>query len=244
VKTALLMSGHMRCWEQVFPNTKKHILDVYNPDVFILTWDNEGYWTSPENDPESLGINKNSPKLDVNGVMQAYNPSNISVLRQSSFIKGFLAAGKTWEKISIKIRPQNILSQFFLRVSVYEFFRNIGAEYDQIIFMRPDMEFLQELPKFDFSKMNFINHPNHEGNGYGDMFLATNAEYFDYFSSELACFDQHAEALNRFCPHLITKSIADKLAYRVGAEVEIHNIAKNLQHTPNGQYRDWNAKGL
>jgi hypothetical protein len=245
MKTALLLSGHMRCWEKVYPNTKKHILDVYNPDVYIATWDNEGYWTSPENDPEGLGINKNSPKLDVTGVMEAYNPIHISVFQQAKYLPIFLKAAEKYEPISVKIRPQNIISQFFLRLALLEIYFQLDDtyNYDQIIYMRPDMEFLQELPKFDFNKLNLINHPNHEGLGFGDMFLATNQGGMAAYYAELAGMDDIVRKINRFCPHMITEEIA-KIIYQFGGrDYRVHNIAKNLQHTPNGQYQDY-VKGL
>ena len=70
MKVALLLTGHMRCWEQVAPNTRQHSIDKYNADVFIDTWDQEAYW-----DPHSQkGITEGGPKLDALSIMNAYKP--------------------------------------------------------------------------------------------------------------------------------------------------------------------------
>ena len=70
MKVALILTGHMRCWEQVAPNTRQHIIDKYNADVFIDTWDQEAYW-----DPHSeKGVTENGPKVDFGKVNKAYKP--------------------------------------------------------------------------------------------------------------------------------------------------------------------------
>jgi hypothetical protein len=33
-KVAVILTGHMRSWKQVFPNFKEKIIDKYNPDIF------------------------------------------------------------------------------------------------------------------------------------------------------------------------------------------------------------------
>jgi peroxiredoxin family protein len=41
MRTAFLLTGNSQTYEYCFPSTKKHILDVYHPDVFLCT--NEGH---------------------------------------------------------------------------------------------------------------------------------------------------------------------------------------------------------
>ena len=81
MKVALLLTGHMRCWQQVFPNTKQHLLDKYNPDIFIHTWDSEAYW-----DPHSQkGVTEGGPKLDVEAIRETYNPVHMVVDHYENF---------------------------------------------------------------------------------------------------------------------------------------------------------------
>lgn len=39
MKCALIVFGHMRTYERCFPSLKQNLIDIYNPDVFIHTWD-------------------------------------------------------------------------------------------------------------------------------------------------------------------------------------------------------------
>ena len=44
MKVAVILTGHMRCWRDVLPNFKEKVIDRYNPDIFIHTWNEEGWW--------------------------------------------------------------------------------------------------------------------------------------------------------------------------------------------------------
>ena len=93
MKVALLLTGHMRCWDQVFPNTKQHIIDKYNPDIFIDTWDSEAYW-----DPHSAkGITEGGPKLDIAGIEEAYKPVVMNVDSYEQFEDNFVTRAKQFE---------------------------------------------------------------------------------------------------------------------------------------------------
>ena len=38
MKTALVLTGYMRNWEEHFPNIKTNIIDKYSTDVFISSY--------------------------------------------------------------------------------------------------------------------------------------------------------------------------------------------------------------
>ena len=42
MKVALCLSGQMRGYLKAYPSVKKNIIDVFNPDIFIHTWDDLG----------------------------------------------------------------------------------------------------------------------------------------------------------------------------------------------------------
>ena len=43
MKVAVLISGMLRCFEEVHPEFKKYIMDVFNPDIFFCGYpNNEG----------------------------------------------------------------------------------------------------------------------------------------------------------------------------------------------------------
>ena len=54
MKVALLLPGHYRLFEKVYDSLKKYVLDLYDVDIFIWTWDEYGYWTP--NDEHVGGI--------------------------------------------------------------------------------------------------------------------------------------------------------------------------------------------
>lgn len=233
MKTALVLTGHMRCFRDCFPNTKQYILDRFNPDVYISTWDNEGYWVSPEHDPEGLGVNKYSPLLNVNEVIDLYEPSVINVYRQEDYTEIFEKKGKMVQHLAKEIRAKNIVSQFWLMRQGINLLHP-WESYDLVIRMRPDLLFHEELPDLTQAPINVINHPNHEGNGYGDMFFAGREGTVANLCYELWNYEYYLPEIdNRFCPHLLVKHIISNTRHNV------LNIPKTLQHTPNGQYKDY-----
>lgn len=252
MKVALVLTGHMRCWEKCFPNTKERIIDKYNPDIYIATWDNEGYWTSPENDPEGHGINKQSPKLDISKIYDTYRPKTISVYEQNLYAPKFEKTAEQLQPYCKEIRSKNIVSQFFMIEQGLKHLTLLypHLKYDMVIRMRPDLIFHEELPDFNPNIFNAIKHPNHEGDGIGDMFTATNCSTAFLIMDALK-YDYHKIAINskRFCPHLLMHTLANTSidafhSFNSGEIVGskkliIHDIPKTIQHTPNGQYQDY-----
>jgi len=238
MKIAVVLTGHMRCWEAAYPSIKNLFLDRYDTGVFISTWNNLGFWTSPEHDPENKGINGQSPDLDVQSVIEAYRPKAISVHDQKEMISLFDRMVEQYEldKISIQIRPRNIVSQFWIQKMGLELlYSGYHMHYDYVIRLRPDLVFLGDLPIFDLDKTYVLNHPNHEGHGVGDMFLASNCQHMHSYLHYLQNneYIDVARKTSRFCPHILTERFIES------AKPVILNVAKTLAHTPNGQYKDW-----
>lgn len=241
MKTALILSGHMRCYQQVFSNTLEHIIKPYNPDIFITTWENEGWWTSPEKDPKGLGINASSPDLDLTRVAHLYNPVQFEVLQQRHFDKAINREIEQFDLVrkSKEIRPKNIVSQFLLWGIAYMNFEtfvtktggNLINTYDLVIRMRPDLVFPDGAPTFDPNVLNFIAHTNHEGNGYGDMLAAGNQTVMSAFHWKIKNYNLYSP--DRFCPHIIMKEISKDFH-----DTKVHTVNKYLMHTPKGQYKD------
>lgn len=246
-KVALILTGHMRCWMDVYPNIFKNFIEPYDTDVFISTWDTEGYWTSPENDPKGLGINENSPKLNIVDVHDVYRPIILD-------IRGHSPEGMVVRKIiandmlpfCIQIRPFNIVSQFYKISSGYELLKEHvsknNVQYDWVIRMRPDLVIHNGLPNFNVAPKDFmftLHHPNHEGLGTGDMFFAASFEASMEFYKQLADIYTDATKIKRFCPHILTKRAIDRVTKEMMVKHVELRVDKTLQHTPNGQYKDF-----
>lgn len=245
MKTALILTGHMRCWQMVFPNTKKYILDRFNPDVFISTWDNEGYWVSDEKD-DGTGVSKSSPSVDPARIVDTYQ-AKVHVSNQAEFIEEAKSIAKIFQPIAGKTRVVNALGQFYKIVDGISMMENYccysGVQYDQVIRMRPDLLFHADLPSFDWNRFNTIPHRNDEGKGTGDMFMASNEVLATQFRIGLTRLHEfmHAYKMKRFCPHLITEKLMRSIPswdYESTDMIAEWNIPKTIQHTPNGQYKD------
>lgn len=235
MKTALVLTGHMRCWSQVYLNTLNHIIDKFNPDIFISTWDNEGYWISPDKDSTNLGINPASPKLNVKEVKKFYKPKDILIEKQIDFSK----QGEKYQKFCQEIRPANILSQFYKMYNGIVLMENYAVRndirYDFVIRMRPDLILQHGLPELSPEKFYTLQHRNHTGQGTGDMFFASGFEQMIIFKNFVYFYDDIIEKSgNRFCPHLIVEAMAKEFIWQ---ELPMQ---KTIFHTPNGEYQNWN----
>lgn len=242
---ALVLTGHMRCWEKVFPNTLDKFLNVYNPDVFISTWDDEGYWVSPENDPDNKGISSYSPKLDIAKVNSFYEPVEMEVESFDVMRGDFEHLASNLSPYCDQIRPMNIVSQFYKIHRGYNLLADhvmkTGKQYDWVIRMRPDLiingklPFPEDLNIWNGNEVLTIAHQNHKGQGIGDMFLMTNFTYSMLFNSLLTLYPRIAMASKQFCPHVITEKLIAGLPEHKHYN---ENIEKIIMHTPNGQYKD------
>lgn len=231
MKVALLLTGHMRCWDQVFPNTKQHIIDKYNPDIFIDTWDSEAYW-----DPHSAkGITEGGPKLDIAGIEEAYKPVVMNVDSYEQFEDNFVTRAKQFE--TFYHVPKNQISMWFKvgrgMLSVEEHMMLTGKTYDLVIRMRPDLVFNESLPEFDSNKFYTLGYRNHMGQGTSDMVQVGNFFTMSLFCKVLYHLPQLYKETGLLCPHVIS----EHFIRRLGLPWEEFMINKTIMHTPLGEYK-------
>ena len=231
MKVALLLTGHMRCWEQVFPNTKQHIIDRYNPDVFIDTWDSEAYW-----DPHSQkGITENGPKLDISAIEDAYKPVCMNVENYGDYESNFSERAKQFTNFYHV--PKNQISMWFKvgrgMLSVEEHMMLTGKTYDVIIRMRPDLFLNESLPEFDPNQFYTLGYKNHMGQGTSDMIQVGNFFTMSLFCKTLYHLPQLYKETGLLCPHVISEHFIKRL----GIPWKEFMINKTLMHTPLGEYK-------
>ena len=230
MKVALLLTGHMRCWEQVSPNTKLHIIDKYNPDVFINTWDSEAYW-----DPHSQkGVTEGGPKLDISAIEKAYKPIHMTVENYERYEDNFVTRAKQFTNFYHV--PKNQISMWFKvgrgMLSIEEHMLLTGTTYDVIIRMRPDLLFNEALPDFGSNKFYTLGYKNHMGQGTSDMIQIGNFFMMSLFCKVLYHLPQLYSETGLLCPHVISEHFIRKL----GFPWEQFMINKTLMHTPLGEY--------
>lgn len=231
MKVALLLTGHMRCWEQVFPNTKLHIIDKYNPDIFIDTWDSEAYW-----DPHSeKGVTENGPKLDITGIENTYKPVNMNVENYEEFEDNFTTRAKQFTNFYHV--PKNQISMWYKvgrgMLSVEEHMMLTGKTYDVIIRMRPDLVYNEPLPDFDSNMFYTLGYRNHMGQGTSDMIQVGNFFTMSIFCKVLYHLPQLYKETGLLCPHVISEHFIKRL----GLPWQEFMINKTIMHTPLGEYK-------
>ena len=231
MKVALLLTGHMRCWQQVFPNTKHHIIDKYNADVFIETWDQEAYW-----DPHSQkGITEGGPKLDALSIMDSYKPVYMNLETYEDLEEKFATRAK--EYTNFYHVPKNQLSMWYKvglgMLAVEKHMMLTGTTYDVIIRMRPDLYFNQPLPDFDPNKFYTLGYRNHMGQGTSDMIQVGNFFTMSLFCKVLYHLPHLYKETGLLCPHVISEHFIKRL----GLPWQEFMVNKTIMHTPLGEYK-------
>jgi len=238
MNVALVLTGHLRCWEQVFPNTKETILDRWNPDVFIHSWDEQAWW-----DPHSKeGFVANSPEIDIKGVREAYKPVSFVTEDFENYRAGFDQHAELYEKhYHVK---RNIISMFYKMHKgmelVNDYTARTGKHYDMVIRMRPDLVFKNHLPNFDPNKFYTILHRNHVGQGTGDMFQVSNPWLMTIYTNILTVLPHIYKETGILCPHIVSEHFFKKMNF----PWEEFPIERMLMHTPAGEYKPKQVYGF
>lgn len=234
MKVALVLTGHLRCWRYVLPNTLA-TFGKYNPDIFIHTWDEEGWWI-PGDKHNTKGYHENTPMIDYSEITGAYRPARLEIEKWDIPNVIFEARGKDYPKFAH--RPKNILSMFYKLhhgVSMMNSFSaRHGKEYDLVVRMRPDMIINQDLRLEDFDPgiMFTIPHRNHLGQGTGDLLQISGQTIMSMFAMLPIHMDRIYKGTDLLCPHVMTKAWIDHLHI---PHKEFH-LNKIIQHTPKGEY--------
>jgi len=234
MKVSVILTGHMRCWQQVWPNFKEKIVDRYNPDIFIHTWSDEA-WHGPGKN--SLGFIANTPPINQDEIVKTYNPTKMVVEDfYANFNQQFESLGSKYPNFSHV--PKNTLSMFyktFKGVQLLEDHMSLtNTHYDLVIRMRPDLVFHNDLPNWDPSKFYSIAMKNHLGQGTGADMQIGNVHAMINFS-KLSCYIPMVyNQTQLLCSHLLT----EKWIRLLGLPWQEFYVHKTIMHTPRGEYAD------
>jgi hypothetical protein len=231
MKVAIVLTGHMRCWKQVYPNFKQRLVERYDPDIFIETWEDEAYW-----DPHSQhGIVKDAPKVNFDDLRNTYRPIAMRFDSYEKYQTSFEERSKQYSNFYHV--PKNIISMLFklgrgiLMLEDYMFLT--GKTYDLVIRMRPDLIFNEPLPQFDPNKFYTLGYRNHMGQGTSDMIQVGNFFTISLFSKLLHHLPQVYRETGLLCPHVVSEHFIKRL----GFPWEEFMIDKTIMHTPLGEYK-------
>jgi hypothetical protein len=235
MKIAVVLTGHLRCWKQVFPNFQDRIINRYNPDIFIHTWNEEGWWI-PGDKTNVKGFHESTPSVFEDEIREAYKPKRLVVEDWEKYNNHFETLGETYPNFAH--RRKNILSMFYKLQKgislVEEYSAKHNITYDFVIRMRPDLILNENLPDFDTNSFYTMVHRNHLGQGTGDMFQASNFFNMILFS-KLPCFMHHVYSqTDILCPHLLSETWIKNLKLNW----KEFYVNKTIQHTPQGEYKE------
>lgn len=207
MKTAIVLTGHMRNWKFLFPKFKEDFIDKFNADVFISTWNNEGF-----NKVGSVkGVDCNSPDLDVRGVIDSYKPKSIIVENYDDLEQSFISKVQHF-KTAFQ-NTKNIASMFYKIKSgmqlVTSYAETTNTKYDLVIRCRPDIYKKFPFPEFDPNVFLTTYHKNFYENGTGDAFHVTNYNDMVRFSQVYDSMDLLYNMCGLICPHVFTKKWID-----------------------------------
>lgn len=232
MNVAVVLTGHMRCWQQVYPNFKQRIVDKYNPDIFIDTWRDEAYW-----DPHSeAGIVQGAPDIDQDKIIETYEGLRVFRAENYEDYKDGFEKRAEYFKNFYHV-PKNQISMMFKLgrgVSLMEdYMFKTGKTYDLVIRMRPDLVFNEELPDFDPMKFYTLGYRNHKGQGTSDMIQVGNFFTVGLFSKILHHLPNLYKETGLLCPHVISEHFIKRL----GFPWQEFMINKTIMHTPLGEYK-------
>lgn len=145
MRVALCLYGQPRKLEQGYKYIKEQIIDVFEPDVFLHTWDSkEDYRVSPWRYPISA-----TPLQNINDIYQMYKPLSSLIEPARIFdvdtsLPGYLKASPAQQRNASNILSQ-IHSRQMVRDILFAYTRDNNITYDFIIATRFDIK-IQELP--------------------------------------------------------------------------------------------------
>lgn len=156
MKVALCISGQMRTFDQCFDNLKKYILNQYECDIFIHTWDNRGISKHGNN----FYINEND-EITSEMLFNIYKPKKIIIEN----FREFKVLDK-YVEISNMVNPKfTTFPMFYSQKCCNDLKNNYSQEnninYDFIIRMRPDLQLESFIPKYVLNETNVFWHQNH-----------------------------------------------------------------------------------
>lgn len=187
MRVALLISGQFRNASDCFPGIKSHILDVYQPDVFISCWNP----SENINRTVNLVTRNIQDSFDIGTVISLYRPKSIlSEDFDSPKIQNIINRANGLAHLSIcngEITFGSVFCMWYKIASSFslmqDYEQETGKKYDLIIKARFDLQFNQ-TPEFS-PDTNCIRIPNGYDwrSGINDVFAMGGRKAMSYYCS-------------------------------------------------------------
>ncbi len=144
-KIAVQMYGHLRTFEECAPYLRKYVLDLYDCDVFMHTWDVTNHkdksWYREEARSETLPVDDTM----VDKLYRIYGLKSVLVEEQVMFDDpGYFGKSKTI-RIALKGVKSMTYSQFMSNNLRKEYAKAHNISYDYVVVIRPDIQPREKL---------------------------------------------------------------------------------------------------
>lgn len=223
MKVALCLSGHIRNLEDNYPSIKKHILDKFNTDVFIHTWDTYG-WRAEGNDyvleqDGFKGFDYYSGIIDKEKIEKLFRPKKFVIEKYETLENLFFEKSEKYRdqlKYPDKDRPINFVSMWYKIFKCNELKKDFELEnnftYDIVIRSRPDLFYfetvLDENILKTYKKALFVPTIESHG-GASDIFALGSSKVIDIASSVYNELDSIYDSGCLMNPHIIAENYYD-----------------------------------
>jgi hypothetical protein len=174
VKTAILLSGHLRTFRQTFPSLKRFLLKRFPFDIFIATYDIEDnnhptWWRKKTRDSKVK-------RTSIDEIQRIYNPRDIIIKKSEIPIKCAHDVFTKYPTKSLEYSISIVLEAYRL-ASKYQ-------KYDRFISIRPDLELFTEFRKEEIENQNVTYFPRQDyftlRGGICDTWVITNSFYMSF----------------------------------------------------------------
>ena len=155
MKLAILLFGHLRDFEKCAPTLKKYILDVYDCDLFMHTWDEFDHTTLSSHGLS--GIDKKIDEEILANINNLYAPKGLLIEHQDKYEKEKVHSSSVQDgfKFSTSTLHFSFLSLQKANNLRIEYQEKNNIQYDYVLVTRPDVEFLSP-----FDIHNYIRQAN------------------------------------------------------------------------------------
>ena len=191
MRVAICISGQLREFDETFPSLRRFILERFQCDVFVSTWNDIGLAAVPTGDPQGI----------LDRARELYKPVKMDVESWSTVRKG-------WGDLSFfeqRKRPdsnvEGVLAMWYKIARAnqlkIEAERSGGFIYDVVIRSRSDVHYF-ESPEVDRTSRNYLHLGDHYGyGGLPDQFAFGRSSLMDLYAD---LFRHLAEYVKQGCP--------------------------------------------
>ncbi len=201
MKVAVCFSGHMRTYDKTYQSLKLNLLDHYDTDIFIHTWSKSNNVRGKDFGKDDIDIEKE--------IKEIYKPKSLLIEPQKEFKLNFCECFNF-----ARTNPHNVFSKMYSMSCVgnllKEYQLNNDVQYDIVLSLRSDMEFLKPIKLIKEENKIFIpGNVRVPENTYHDYYAYGSSNIMQVYFNVYNEFDNICKKLNKFKPEKVLTDYID-----------------------------------